>query len=336
MWEGPWSHPAADLPVYTSTSPGLGPPAPEPGGTGRQACRPSQRPLNRVMIAQKRGERRRKRLNSTNLAFVFSSGCLSTRRVPDGGAWGQIPKREVLALFPEMQGPCGVSGGGSWRPHSDPHSPSSVPESQVRAGPGADHGGSQPHREEEDMKQTGNAPPRSDAPMGSLGTPGTQTRLLRGGGLWVASIQRQGRQEGLPCDLHQFLSVRLGSGQAHPWAQWGAGAQWDLPGERGLGAGLSSGTPGGNLRCGVKMRAAGWGPDPALTRGVSELSRSCRPHPASTATGATLKVTGHQASQGPQGPCSFLIQTRPPRVSEFSHLHTGPTVILPVQAFSRI
>lgn len=183
------------------------------------------------MIAQKPGERHRKRLNSTNLAFVFSSGCLSTCRVPDGGACGQIPKREVLVLFPEMQGPCGVSGGGSWRPHSDPHSPSSVPESQVRAGPGADHGGSQPHREGKDMKQIGDDPPRADAPMGSLRTLGTQTRLLRGGALRVASIQRQAREEGLPCNLHQLLSVRVGSGQAQPWAQWGAGAQWDLPGE---------------------------------------------------------------------------------------------------------
>lgn len=107
-------------------------------------------------------------------------------------------------------------------------------------------------------------------------------------------------------------------------------------GNEGLGQGSPRGPPGGNLRRGVKMRAAGWGPNPALTRGVSALSRSCRPRPASTATGAPLKVTGHQASQGPQGPCSFLIQTRPPRVSEFSHLHTGLTVILPVQAFSRI
>ena len=151
--EGPWSHPAADLPVYTSPLPGLGPPAPQPGGTGRQARRRSQRPPNRVRIAQKPGKRRRKRLNSTNLALVFSPGCLSTCRVPDGGACGRIPKRDVLVVLPEMQGPCGGSGGGSRRPHSDPHSPSSVPESQVRAGPGADRGGSQPRREGEDTKR---------------------------------------------------------------------------------------------------------------------------------------------------------------------------------------
>ena len=70
--------------------------------------------------------------------------------------------------------------------------------------------------------------------MGSLGTPGTQTRLLPGGAVRVASSQRQGREEGLPCALPRLLSVRVGSGQAQPWAQWGAGAQWDLPGERGL------------------------------------------------------------------------------------------------------
>lgn len=50
-------------------------------------------------------------MNSTNLAFVFSSGCLSTCRVPDGGTWGQNPKREVVSVISQNLGGHGEARG---------------------------------------------------------------------------------------------------------------------------------------------------------------------------------------------------------------------------------
>ena len=44
----------------------------------------------------------------------------------------------------------------------------------------------------------------------------------------------------------------------------------------------------------------GWRPSPSLLPRVSELSRSCQPHPAFPIYGPTVKVTG---PPGPRGPC---------------------------------
>lgn len=68
-------------------------------------------------------------MNSTNLVFVFSSGCLPTRRVPDGGACGQIPEREVVSAISRdagargrvrTRGPTGPTWQSLPRPSSEP------------------------------------------------------------------------------------------------------------------------------------------------------------------------------------------------------------------------
>lgn len=88
----PPGQPAADLLVLPGHSRASGHPPHGPLGlTTEPADKPA--PPQLYDVAQKLG-RRHRRLNSTNLVFVFSSGCLSTRWVPNGGACGQMAKRK--------------------------------------------------------------------------------------------------------------------------------------------------------------------------------------------------------------------------------------------------
>lgn len=52
-------------------------------------------------------------MNPTDLVFVFSSGCLSTCRVPGGGTCGQIPGGRVYSVTSrDAGGDTGVMGSG--------------------------------------------------------------------------------------------------------------------------------------------------------------------------------------------------------------------------------
>lgn len=68
-------------------------------------------------------------MNPTDLVFVFSSGCLSTCRVPGGGTCGQIPGGRVYSVTSRDAGGDRHRGHGEWGdggaggPHADPHQP---------------------------------------------------------------------------------------------------------------------------------------------------------------------------------------------------------------------
>lgn len=80
-------------------------------------------------------------------------------------------------------------------------------------------------------------------------------------------------------------------GHSGVWS-W-ARPEWEM---RALGRGSQLEGRGRTLRWEPKVWAGsgtvGWGPSPSLLPRVSELSRSCQPHPAFPIYGPTIKVTG--------------------------------------------
>lgn len=81
--------PPATCAHLSPTPPGPRATCPAPAGAGQHRLHSRQRRTPPKTLA-----------TSTHLVFVFGSGCLSTRRVPDGGTWGQSRRREVVSAVP--------------------------------------------------------------------------------------------------------------------------------------------------------------------------------------------------------------------------------------------
>lgn len=184
-------------------------------------------------------------MNSTNLVFVFSSGCLSTCRVPDGGTWGHSPKREAVSVTSQKAGAMGTPGRGAASPSMAFTRPPPLgrPRCAAQAGPGTRTTQALP-RGLQPCRGTGNKWTHThcelSAPAGAargpsdpVGAPrpasGSQTRLLRGGCVGGFKFRGSG-EKGRQCDL----CLLLDRGASGPELGWDAG--FGLPAGGGKGA----------------------------------------------------------------------------------------------------
>lgn len=264
-----------------------------------------------------------KTVNSTNLVFVFGSGCLSTGRVPDGGAWGQIPRREVVSVT--TLGESGWGAGGSHttstRP-APPRSPGLPLWSRCWAG---------------DKQTTGSAPGDSAWPRATTQTHHRELTAPTGGcmgplnlGGASGSEETEGAARAT-CPCSSGWGTAAGPHPGHSWLE--------------LGRELDSGT---RALCswlgGRKGEPQVWGEErgrelgarheaPTLGLNLSLIHLVSEPPPASVSPPASsAQPSTSTATRSPSAGVFSNSKLPSPGVSDFPHLQAGPVTAQPPRA----